>query len=370
MTMRSFLKTRGSIFIIIFLFAVASIGSFAIASSSTKSPDGDSDVNLATYPLFTANYQAVQNSDSSYVYTNSTSYVKDLYTLSSIDLRSGTEINSVAVNTSVKMRCSLVYGYSKAIIKTNGTEYSSTTERSFVNDSAYHNYSEVFAVNPVTGNKWTINEANNLIAGVALKKGSGLCIYAVSSDRVYVDVNYSRAQIQQNYYRFYEDNGSSTPTVALAAENTAISGLGAGDRARLRMQLKANNGPIATGAQFKLQYGAVYSSSTCSTIGSWQDVDEASSSSSAWRFYNNASISNGLTLPSTLLTDSDVAETYQEANNTALTPRYVASSSDAEWDFNIENYSATSTATYCFRMAETDDASFPYYSYYPRITTE
>jgi hypothetical protein len=89
-------------------------------------------------------------------------------------------------------------------------------------------------------------------------------------------------------------------------------------------------------------------------------------------FYSVSSeelISDGRLLPSTLLTDSDNEETYEEENPTQDNQNTLAVGDESEWDFVIHNNNATANTNYCFRMAYEDGSLFSSYSNYPRLIT-
>ncbi|MCA9365729.1 hypothetical protein KC723_02445 [Candidatus Kaiserbacteria bacterium] len=181
---------------------------------------------------------------------------------------------------------------------------------------------------------------------------------------------------QQNYYRFYVDNASTTPNdpwpvggVNLG-ENTAITStddpLGEGERVRIRMSIKANNAtfPEST-VSFKLQYGR-RDGISCSAISSWFDVGVAGSGE-VWRGYDNTPI-DGDTLTQSLLS-ADVLATYEEENNSAVNPNVAQVGDNIEYDWLIEHNGATQRSDYCFRMVESDGTEFSSYNYYPTLRT-
>ena len=83
---------------------------------------------------------------------------------------------------------------------------------------------------------------------------------------------------------------------------------------------------------FKLQHAE---GSTCSDSELvWYDVAPISSSTAAWRGYNNSNITDGATTSSTTLSVSDVFETYEEENPSASTTNEIQIDEDGEWDFD------------------------------------
>ncbi len=189
--------------------------------------------------------------------------------------------------------------------------------------------------------------------------------------------------VRQNYYRLYADNDELDPTdpwpagAADLGENEAMTDLdeplGQGERTRLRMSLFINNATLVQNSQtFKLQYGRRVSS--CSAISSWNDVGGIGSGA-IWRGYNGSPVDGTELATSTPapgrlnLSVSDVAGTYEEANNSALNPHTVDIGEDVEYDWVVENNGALQKSSYCFRMIESDGTELTGYDNYPTVRT-
>lgn len=182
----------------------------------------------------------------------------------------------------------------------------------------------------------------------------------------------------QNYYRWYVDNDALNPAdpwpagVPDLAENAAITASDSpptqGDVLRIRMSIQLTEDAIAVSEDaFKLQFAQ--RSTTCSAIGdgSWTNLGNPGSGTT-WRGYN-ASPADGTTISVQRLTVSDVNGTYEEQNNTALNPNGVAVDEDVEFDWVIENNTATPQTTWCFRMRHDDDTNLDAYTNYPTTIT-
>ena len=123
---------------------------------------------------------------------------------------------------------------------------------------------------------------------------------------------------------------------------------------------------MAEAAQsFTLQYGE--QTTTCSAITTWTDVG-APGSATVWRGFD-ASPTDGTQLPSTLLTVSDVAGVYTEANDTVPNPAAVAVNEDIEYDWILQHNGAEQRTNYCFRMVNSDDTVLSEYEHYPTLRT-
>jgi putative ABC transport system ATP-binding protein len=192
--------------------------------------------------------------------------------------------------------------------------------------------------------------------------------------------------IRQNYYRFYVDNNSLTPTDAWPpgindlGENTSLTiadePLGVGDRLRIRMTLRVSNASMPAGLQnFKLQYAL--RATTCSAIsgGSWSDVG-AAGSGLVWRGYAATGTTDGAVLstnPPTngdlLISIADRAGVLVHQNPSAVNPYPVDEGDNIEYDWYLEHNGANPQSTYCFRIVRSDGTVLEGYSNYPQIRT-
>ncbi|MDC1205571.1 LamG domain-containing protein, partial [Candidatus Pacebacteria bacterium] len=89
-------------------------------------------------------------------------------------------------------------------------------------------------------------------------------------------------------------------------------------------------------------------------------------------FYSVASeekVSDGRQIPSTLLIDSTLRESYEEENPTVSNFNQIDVGDYAEWDFVVENNSAAAGTEYCFRMVKSDGATIDTYTQYPQLVT-
>ncbi len=166
----------------------------------------------------------------------------------------------------------------------------------------------------------------------------------------------------QQDYRWWQNRNNNTPNTALAAENTAITSITAGTVLRIRMNLTAGGANLAAGMEsFKLQYAT-------SVFGAWTDVG-ALGSTDIWRGFNNGTPPDGQTLPSVLLTTSDVAESYEEQNPSANNPNGFNIGQRGEWDWVVENNGAEGNTVYYFRMVKSDGTVLASYVNFPQLTT-
>lgn len=169
----------------------------------------------------------------------------------------------------------------------------------------------------------------------------------------------------QDKYRFYENKDSSEPDTALSSENTNISGISINDVVRLRVGTQAADTIDASAFSLKLQYVA---SSDCPNASGWTDVD-SSGGSGIWRGYNNASVTDGVTLSTNLLTNSNIKQTYIENGAMSGTnPNAISTGDRSEWDWVIQNNGAVGSTNYCFRLVD-DNGITMNYTLYPQIST-
>lgn len=182
------------------------------------------------------------------------------------------------------------------------------------------------------------------------------------------------AAMTQNDYRLYANTNNQTPTdpwpiggvnLGENAAATMENGIGSNEIFRIRMSINVST-TNESGHDFKLQYKEGVS---CSGGGTWFDVG-APASGTIWRGVDNGAVTDGSTLTSTLLTASDVAQTYEEQNNTATMPAGIDVGQDGEWDWVVQNNGANQGATYCFRMVKSGGETLNGYNDYPTVETK
>ncbi len=193
-------------------------------------------------------------------------------------------------------------------------------------------------------------------------------------------------KIAQNYYRFYVDNDALDPTdpwpvgAVDLGENTEVTGLdkpiASGGFMRLRMTLAVSSATMAPGLDsFKLQYGERNTVCTAILESAWRNIGNVGSTTALWRGFNGTPVdgTNLSTDPPAVgalnISVSDVAGTYEENNDSALTPFEVIPSEDVEFDWAIENNNSPKKTDYCFRMIETGGTLFNAYNFYPVMRT-
>ncbi len=164
--------------------------------------------------------------------------------------------------------------------------------------------------------------------------------------------------LTQNNYNWYANSDALAPGDSLTtAENTATSTPASGTVLRLRMNILDNGVDLGAGATFKLQYAN-------STSGSWTDMG----TSTAWTFYDNTSVADGQIIVTTILSDSNMGESYGESNPSAAMPSPILQGQIGEWDWVIANSSADTASNWFFRMIYSSSTALDYYSNYPKLT--
>jgi hypothetical protein len=135
--------------------------------------------NLATYenlavtgagietnltPSAGANWQCVSDgSDLTYISTNSTSYITDLYELANSTVGTG-YISSVTLYYRI-MNASTYTTYGVPIFYINGNYYNGSSQTA---TTGWATKSEVFTTNPATSDVWTWNDIDNMQIGISL----------------------------------------------------------------------------------------------------------------------------------------------------------------------------------------------------------
>lgn len=139
-------------------------------------------------------------------------------------------------------------------VRTGGTDYFSPNQT--YNNTSYHEESYTWTTNPNTTSAWTWSEIDSLEAGMKRIGGGGQAV-----TQVWVVVDYTTATIEQEGFRFRNDDGSESTATWLAAQDTNVS-LDPADTFRLR--LLVNTTGSAGALQYKLQYRK--------NAGAWGDV--------------------------------------------------------------------------------------------------
>jgi len=157
---------------------------YNLAAYETLSPTGAGiETNLT--PSAGANWQCVSDSnDATYVWTASTSYVRDLYALADATATTGT-INSVTLYFRIiNSGADTTYGVPTFYI--NGNYYNGSYQTATAGWATKY---ESFTTNPSTSSAWTWNDINDMQIGVNLLT-SNIASQARCSE-VYAVVNYT-----------------------------------------------------------------------------------------------------------------------------------------------------------------------------------
>ena len=162
--------------------------------------------------------------------------------------------------------------------------------------------------------------------------------------------------VTQRDYRWYTNEDALTPTTALAAENVTTSVPTAGTALRLRMNLNAAILTLSAGTTLTLQYANA-------TSGPWTTV----STSTDWVFFDNPGVADGQIIVTTVLTASDVGESYGESNPSAASPNALLADQEGEWDWAIQNNTATTSAAWYFRTIYSSGTALDAYTNYPAL---
>lgn len=165
-----------------------------------------------------------------------------------------------------------------------------------------------------------------------------------------------QAALTQSDYRWYVNGDALTPTSSLASQNTVTTTPSVGTVLRLRMNLLAGEDQAA-GLTFKLQYSN-------STSSGFLDVG----TTSTWIFYDNPGVADGQIIATTLLTTSNVGESYGESNPSAASPNAILSTQYGEWDWVIQNNSADTTINWYFRMIYSSGTALDAYTQFPTLS--
>lgn len=225
------------------------------------------------------------------------------------------------------------------------------------------------------------------ISGLSTSTYSQICLEAtlISQGGVSPTLNdweltwVRRPKLVQTNYHWYAPSGSLTPTDSWPAgalstgENTPITqSVAIDDRQTIRLRMALQGKNVATpqfAEMFKLQYGEATTCTDPTVV--WRDVGATGSTTALWRGFDQSGISDNALLPatSTLLSESDFAESYDENPPTRDNQNTITVGSDAEWDFSLQNNGAPAGRAYCFRAIYNNGRVLNRYNNYPRLVT-
>jgi len=148
-------------------------------------------------------------------------------------------------------------------------------------------------------------------------------------------------------WRFYGDEASTTPSSPYAAENTAPDGtIGDGDVFKLRLTLDEETGTGIANSKKRIQYDTASDFS-----GTPTNVGE-SGSAAIWRYSTSCGGADNGALAGTVISGTPASGTYNESGTSTTTFDHEASTL-TEFEFCLENNSATADTTYYFRAYDT-----------------
>lgn len=182
------------------------------------------------------------------------------------------------------------------------------------------------------------------------------------------------SQLSQSSYRWYANQDGTDVGSPLAGLNTVATTPQQGTPFRLRLTVHVSvSDREINGAGLKLQYAL--RSGSCDTGFSGESYSDISTSSGAIRYYDNVSPSDADALTPnandpTHGADTVVAQSYQEANNFTNNISSITTGEDGLWDLALVDFSATASASYCFRVVRATGAQLEGYSVVPEITTD
>jgi hypothetical protein len=98
--------------------------------------------------------------------------------------------------------------------------------------------------------------------------------------------------------------------------------------------------------------------------------NEETQTSSVWKYKDNAGVTNGATIATSVLGTSATGAqlSYQESNMTSLIPTAIAAGEKREFDFSLDGTLTSNRRTYYFRVVNADGTPLTNYTRYPTIT--
>ena len=188
-------------------------------------------------------------------------------------------------------------------------------------------------------------------------------------------VEFTRPGIQQNRYRWRNDNGTEVTATAIAAENASAS-LPVGTVARLRFGLYNSDTGSSTN-QYRLEFSRKAEGGTCSTGLSpgwtWQQVPvSATTASHAFEIEDSLNLTDAspTTNAAGVLTDDDTVFVAGEVKDSGSQTSSIglASTSFTEIEYSlIPTGNALLGGKYCFRLTDAgEDRASHSFIFYPR----
>lgn len=176
--------------------------------------------------------------------------------------------------------------------------------------------------------------------------------FAVAAGFLYFDSFTPRSQ----EWRWYDDEASETPSVALAGEHVAPADVDEGAILKLRVTVKEIASIGQSGVKFALQFST---SSDFSTGAIALAESGSCTGSSVWCYADGGGADNG-TITTALLSDADpcvagVGQGCGTHNESAATASSATHAKDAaaEYEFTVTQSGATANTTYFFRLFDT-----------------
>lgn len=206
-----------------------------------------------------------------------------------------------------------------------------------------------------------------------MAKGSGGA--AFTGYNFYPTVRTAGFRPKSQNWRWYDDETSETPTIALAGENIAPTNIENVNPLKLRMSIKETANIAGTNVKFKLQFSEMSDfSSGVFTV----DATSTCSGGSVWCYSDGGGTDNGV-ITTKVLSDPDACSggagngcgTHNEASSTPSTFTQAASSA-TEYEFTIKRSGASPNTVYYFRAYDTvNDVPVPLNTgeSYPSLTT-
>ncbi|MCL5775042.1 MAG: DUF2341 domain-containing protein, partial [Patescibacteria group bacterium] len=309
------------------------------------------------------------------------SYYALVHHMSDADLSGTAKDSTAGANDGIKSNVSLASGLDGNSLSFNGTNsniYQTTSSAANVANSLTVSF---WIKSPLTTNSTIVHKENQY--SLIVRSSDGYVAWADGSNYAYGNYGYKNASIAANTWRqitltknwsvvkLYSNGqlistqnfGSSFNTTASQffvgcyANATACTGNytnGSLDEVRISSLGRSSDWILA---EYKTETNAFNTYS----------AEDRRDSVAPWVFYNNPSVVNGATISAVLLSTSNVQETYQESNSTALNPNAVTAGQVAEWDFALNPQNILANQTYYFRMVSGDGTAFTAYSNYPTV---
>ncbi len=185
-----------------------------------------------------------------------------------------------------------------------------------------------------------------------------------------VNTNYTAYRNKWTHVGLVSQGGGGT-FMGIYLDGSLITSIGTSDDPNVALTGFSLGSDNPTGGNHHRGLVDEFRIATVARSGTWLSTEE-NNQSNPTGFYDVSAeeiVNDNRPLPSTLLTGSDYAETYEQENPTRLNLNNIVVGNQAEWDFVLQNNAGAASTNYCFRLVYENGSLLSSYDEYPRLIT-